>query len=105
MELLKLNDKGEEVTCMSNEEAENISGGLEIVGEPVYKLKDQEIFWLKDYGYTIESIGIGGGRFKIKDQDGKVANPQEIQRICSGREKKLKEEVPPLAIMGHRWWQ
>lgn len=103
MELLKLNDKGEEITRMNNEEIENISGGLEIVGEPVYELKDQEIFWLKDFGYTIESIGIGGGRFKIKDQDGKVANPQEIQRICSGREKKLKEEVPPPAIMRNKW--
>ena len=103
MELLKLNDKGEEVTCISNEEAENISGGLEIVGEPVYKLNGLEMVWLKDYGYTIESVG--DEKFKIKDQDGKVANPQEIQRICSGREKKLKEEVPPLAIMRHRWWR
>ena len=45
MELLKLNDKGEEVTCISNEEAENISGGLEIVGEPVYKLNGLEMVW------------------------------------------------------------
>lgn len=80
MELLKLNDKGEEVTCMSNEEAENISGGLEIVNEPIYKLDSDEINCLVFLSYTLEKIG--DGKFKIKDMNGKVADPKEVQSTC-----------------------
>ena len=50
MELFKLNDKGEEVTCMSNEEIEKISGGLKVVGDSVYELDSDEIKTLTDHG-------------------------------------------------------
>ena len=80
MELLKLNDKGEEITRMSNEEIENISGGFEIVNEPIYKLDSDEIKSLTFFSYTLEKIE--DGKFKIKDMDGKVADPKKVQLIC-----------------------
>ncbi len=80
MELLKLNDKGEEVTCMSNEEIENISGGLEIVSDPIYKLSYEEEKGLKAAGYRLSKTK--KGNFRIDNEDGKMASPSEIQTIC-----------------------
>lgn len=80
MELLKLNDKGEEITRMSNEEIENISGGFEIVNEPIYKLDSDEIKCLTNMGYTLEKIE--DGKFKIKDRRGKVADFKRVQSVC-----------------------
>lgn len=81
MELFKLNDKGEEITRMSNEEIENISGGFKIVNdEPIYELDSDEIKFLTGSGYTLEKIE--DGKFKIKDMDGKVADPEEVEAMC-----------------------
>ena len=80
MELLKLNDKGEEITRMSNEEIENISGGLKVVGDSVYELDSDEIKTLTDYGYTLEKIG--DGKFKIKDNRGVYVGPAFVQAVC-----------------------
>lgn len=80
MELLKLNDNNEEITCMSNEETENISGGLEIVNESIYKLDSDEIKFLTSFGYTIEKIE--DGKFKIKDSWGKAADFKTVQLMC-----------------------
>lgn len=80
MELFKLNDKGEEITRMSNEEIENISGGFEIVNEPIYKLDSDEIKTLTDHGYTLEKIG--DGKFKIKDNRGVYVGPAFVQAVC-----------------------
>lgn len=80
MELLKLNDKGEEITRMSNEEIEKISGGLKVVGDSVYELDSDEIKTLTDYGYTLEKIG--DGKFKIKDNRGVYVGPAFVQAVC-----------------------
>ncbi len=80
MELLKLNDNNEEVTCMSNEEIENISGGLEIVSDPIYKLNYEEEKGLKSAGYRLSKTK--KGNFRITNEDGKMASPSEIQTIC-----------------------
>lgn len=90
MELLKLNDKGEEVTRISNKETENISGGLEVVNEPIYKLDSDEINCLAFLSYTLEKIG--DGKFKLKDMNGKVADPKEVQSTCEYF-KRLKKAV------------
>ena len=81
MELLKLNDKGEEITRMSNEEIENISGGFKIVNdEPIYELDSDEIKFLTGSGYTLEKIG--DGKFKIKDNRGVYVRPTLVQAVC-----------------------
>lgn len=80
MELFKLNDKGEEATRISNEEIENISGGLKVVGDSVYELDSDEIKTLTDHGYTLEKIG--DGKFKIKDNRGVYVRPALVQAVC-----------------------
>lgn len=110
MELLKLNDKGEEVTCMSNEEIEKISGGFEIVNEPIYKLDSDEIKSLTTWGYTLEKIE--DGKFKIKDRWGKVAGFEIVRSICERAKIKTKDDSlekllikmqPPHAVMKDRY--
>ncbi len=80
MELLKVNDSGEEITCMSNEEIENISGGFEIVSDPIYKLSYEEERGLRAAGYNLRKTK--NGNFRITNEDGKMAGPSEIQTIC-----------------------
>lgn len=110
MELLKLDDNNEEITCMSNEETENISGGLNIVNdELIYELNSDEIKCLTDWGYTIEKIE--DGKFKIKDRWGKVADFKRVQSICEGAKIKIKDDPleelrmhRPRAVMKDRYF-
>lgn len=104
MELLKANDKNEEIVCMSGNEVEKISsiqnfnkientkntetpknpesakGGFAIVTDPIYKLTLEEKEELEASGYNIERTG--NGNYRIKNGDGKIANPLEIQTLC-----------------------
>lgn len=80
MDLLKLNDKDEEIVCMSNDEIDNIIGGFAIVSDPIYKLTNEEEKGLKAAGYNLKKTN--SGNYRITNEDGKMASPSEIQTLC-----------------------
>ena len=65
---------------LKNEEMENVSGGYEMVSDPIYKLTANEVTYLKEVGYKLTATK--SGNYRIKDNSGKMADSNEIQIVC-----------------------
>ena len=80
MDLLKINDKGEEIVCMSADEIDNVIGGFSVVSDPIYKLTFEEKKGLEAAGYKLKKTN--SGNYRIMDEHNNMASPSEIQTLC-----------------------
>ncbi len=67
-------------TVLTQEELANLSGGYEIVSDPIYKLTDKEARALSSVGYRLKRTN--SGNYRIMDENGKMASPSEIATVC-----------------------